>query len=710
MTPRISGRLAFVGVLIVALFAALFTRLWYLQVLTAEDLEIAAEANRIELVIEPPARGRIVDRHGRVLADNRRDGIVTLDRSRLTTSELDETLEALSGLLGISEATLSSRLDDISTHRLAPKIVATGLDETALHLIEERSLPGVEARWALQRTYPYGHVGAHVLGYVGAMSDTQFEDLVASGYLPSERVGRAGVEALFEEELHGEPGLTTLEVDSGSRVHRIVSTEPGTPGHDVVLTIDIDLQNAVESFLLQGLRGARKEVSPDSGFFFPAPAGAAVVMDVRSGELLAMASYPTFDPNWLIEGMTDTDYESVFDNPYYPGPLNNRAIQGLYAPGSVFKLMTALAGLEAGIVSPRATFNDLGYFTIPAERNCVGRCTFFNAGRKALGPVDLSAAVTRSSDAFFYRVGHDLYWLDSEEQYAIQEVSARFGFGEPTGVQLPFEKAGRMATPDVKRDLYNSDAAALYNPYEETDAWLPGDNINAAIGQGFVAATPLQIVNAYATFANGGSRLQPNIVSELVSRDPASFGETVREFGPRLVDQIDFPAGHSVVLEGLTGVPLKSRFGTAGDAFIDWDHASWGIVGKTGTSEADGLNSVLQRPKEDTAVFAAWAPRHDPRYAVVVVMEESGFGGDNAAPVARRIFEALRAYEQQWPDPEVNFVAPQPECPVVPEALRGDPAFLPFVPEGCPWGTQVPRANTADDADGDGVPDLEEQQ
>lgn len=694
------------GILIVALLATLLTRLWYLQVLTYSELEVAAETNRVALVVETPTRGRIVDRHGVILADNRRVGVVTVDSSSYARGELEEVLAQLSGLLDIPVETMEARLDDLSTHRLAAKVVATGLEEIGLLRVQEASIPGVDAKWAMERVYPQGQTAAHVIGYVGAIAAGQMNSFLSDGYLPAERVGRAGIELLFEDDLHGEAGTTKLEVDADGRVHRVVTEVAPLPGHDVVLSIDADLQAAVESFLELGLIASRKEVS-ESGFFFPAPAGAAVVMDLRNGDVLAMASHPTYNPNWLVGGLSRDEYESVFQNPYFPGPLNNRAVQGLYAPGSVFKLVTALGGLEAGIISPRATFQDNGSFTIPAERNCSGVCTFYNAGRVPLGPVDLSRAITQSSDAYFYKIGHDLYWVKGQSENAIQDMARSMGFGSQSGIQLPFEKSGRVPDGDLKAALYESNPEA-YNPFGETDRWLPGDNINTAIGQGFVAATPMQLVNGYATFANGGTRFAPNVVEEVVSRGPDDFGDPVREFLPRIVDTVEFPPGSSVVLEGLTGVTSEERRGTARGAFIDYDHAGYGVVGKTGTSEADGLNALLQRSKEDSAVFVAWAPRHDPRYVVAVVMEEAGFGGDAAAPVARKIFEALRAYEQQWPDPQIAFVAPQPECPEIPEALRGDPAYTTFVPEGCPWGIQAPRANSEEDVDGDGVPDLEE--
>jgi penicillin-binding protein 2 len=708
MNESLSRRLAFLGILIIALFAALVTRAWYLQVLTAEEFLDQAARNHVEIIVTQPTRGRILDRHGVVLADNVRTGIITVNRSRYAPGQTEYVLEQLSQLLDIPSSVLASRLDDVQTHPLAEKVVASGLDEYGLLRVAEKSLPGVEAKWAMSRTYPQNEIGAHVVGYVGAMSQGQQERLLKAGYLPSERVGKSGIEHIFENDLHGRPGRTELEVDGKGRVHRVISEVPAEPGADIFVSIDVDLQAATESYLRQGLIAARKTVSDDSGFFYPSIGGSVVVMDLRNGDVLAMASYPTFDPNWLVGGLTTAEYQSVFENPYAPGALNNRAIQGQYSPGSVFKLITALAGLEARLISPRAAYYDIGYFKIPDKYGCTGRCTFYNSDKAPLGIVDLSSAITRSSDAYFYKVAHDLYWIRGEEQWAIQDMARLLGFGSQSGVQLPYEKSGRIGDGELKQRLFEANPEA-YNPYDESSQWLPGDNINTGIGQGFVSVTPVQLANAYATFANGGTLFSPNIVERVVSRSAEQFGESVIEFNPRIQRIAEFPEGSGVVREGLQGVASKSRRGTAWRAFDGYDSSGYAVAGKTGTSQAEGRNPVLQRKKEDSAVFVAWAPQHDPRYVVAVVMEEAGFGGDAAAPVARRIFEALRAYEQRWPDPQVAFTPPQPECPEIPEALRGYEAFIGYVPEGCPWGIEVPRANTPEDVDGDGIPDLEER-
>ncbi len=700
MNERAARRLTFIAFVAVGLFAALVVRLWHLQVLATDEFVEAATVNSVQVVPELPTRGRILDRHGVVLADNQRTGVVTVDTTSYSAGQVDRVIDELAGLLSVDAGFLRRGLSDPAAHPLAPKVVATGLDEDGLIRVNEAAIEGVSAQWAWSRTYPHNEIAAHVLGYVGAIGESQLDDLLAAGYLPSERVGRAGIEALFEDELHGSPGSLVKQVDRQGRPVDEVSYTAPEPGRDVVLTIDVELQAAVESYLRQGLISARKVVSEDSGFFFPALAGAAVVIDVRNGDILAMASYPTFDSNWMVQGITAEEYQSVFENPFAPGALNNRAVTGLYSPGSVFKLVTALAGLDAGLISPRTPYFDQGYYTIPEERGCEGRCTFFNADKAPLGTVDLSSALTKSSDAYFYKVADELYWLAGPEQWAIQDTARELGFGRPTGVQLPFEKAGRVPDGEVKRQLFELNPEA-YNPYDEPATWFPGDNLNTGIGQGMVAVTPIQLVNAYAAFANGGTLFAPNIVERIASRSADDYGETLLTFEPRIVRTIDFPNGAAVVREGLSGVTSEARRGTARGAFAGYDHSGYAVAGKTGTSQAEGINTALGRKKEDSAVFTAWAPTNDPRYAVVVLMEEAGYGGSSAAPVVRRIMEAVRAYEQRWPEAAVAFVPPEPECPQVPEALRGFAAFEPFVPAGCPWGAQVPRANTADNPFGE---------
>ncbi len=697
-------RLAFLGVVVVALFSALFARIWYLQVLATDEYQVQAATNRVRLISIPPIRGRILDRNGVVLADNEFVGVVTVDPTQVG-AERDRVLDELELLTGESRDLMAARLDDPAADPFAPRTVAAGLDENTLELIAERALPGVKASFEPRRVYPQKAFAAHVVGYVGAMPEGFLEAHRGQGYTLNDRVGRAGIEDLFEEELRGRPGVRKVEVDRQNRVLRILGEEPPQNGYDVVLTIDIELQQAVEAYLALGLRDARQKISPDSDLFFPAYAGAAVVEDVRNGQILAMASYPTFDPNWLVDGLSSDLYDLTFNDPFSPGRLNNRAIQGLYPAGSTFKLVTAIAGSRAGVISPRGRYEDVGYFDVPGD--CGTGCRFNNAGKAIMGPMDLSTAISRSSDAYFYSTGYKIWALPGENQWAIQDTARQFGFGSDTGIQLPFEKSGRVPDDEVKRVLFES-RPDVYLTEDNVVTWVPGDNINLAIGQGFLTMTPLQLTNAYATWANGGTRFAPNIVDRVQTREDAE-PEIVTDFGPRITDVLDFSdIPRDVINEGLAGVTRVRRTaygvarGTASGAFELWDNAAYPISGKTGTAQAEGINKALARPKEDTALFVGYGPTNDPRYAVTVIMEEAGFGGDAAAPVVRNIFDALRRLEQNWAEPEdLPLETPQPvtaTCPEIPRTLLHGGAEV-FVPEGCPYGTPLPVIGTPSDGE-----------
>jgi penicillin-binding protein 2 len=634
-------RLALLAVLGVTLFAAMFTRLWFLQVLADETFIAQAQQNQIDVIELPPARGRILDRNGVVLADNRYVSVVSVDQREWTDPEVQRPLVVaeLAELLHMEPADVEAQLEDETQDPLLPKVIQDRVPEDVRILVEERNLPGVSGELRAVRSYPHGTVGAHLLGYTGLISEEELE-LAGPEYHLTDEIGKAGVELVFDRELRGTPGQRLLEVNRAREVVGQVGDDvPAEPGGDVRLTIDIRLQEAAEHAIADQLEAARQRESRDSGAYFPAPAGSAVVLDVRTGDVLALASYPTYDPNWLITGLTGAQYSERFLDEQVPSPLANRAIQGLYAPGSTFKLVTALAGLRTGTLDPGEQYLDEGYFEIPDTEICDENnpnvvCKYFNARKQALGWVDLPVALTRSSDAYFYRQG---YLLDrTGEGRGLQEMAADLGFGAVTGIQLPFEATGRIPSAALKQELADAGVFAESN-------WLNGDNINFAVGQGFLTVTPLQLANAYATWANGGIRLNPSLVEDVEAR---TTGEVERTFEPRIADRIVLPPGTEVIRAGLAGA-ITAATGTAALAFDGYDHGSFAVLGKTGTAQAEGLSKLTGRPREDTAAFAAVAPADNPRYAVVVVLEEAGFGGDAAAPAARSILEELVRIEQE---------------------------------------------------------------
>lgn len=610
-------RMAIVGVICLSLFAAVFTRLWYLQVMDSSELQALATQNQVREVFEPAPRGRILDRQGRPIVQNRVAQVVRV--SRIETERDPEVITRLASVLGLPRAELEKRIADPRFSRYRPVPVTQGVSEDLVVYLREHAqdFPGVEVSATFERAYPAGPLAAHLVGYVGEINDKELAAREDMGYRLGDEVGKAGVEQSFEEDLRGRPGLIRLEVDSRGRVVRTLSSTPPVPGNDVQLTVDLDVQRLTEESLARGLgRGRRNGPEPVAP-----PGGAAVVLDPRDGSVLAMASSPTYDPAAFVNGIRPDVFQAL-QNPASRLPLTNRAIQGEYAPGSTFKLFTAIAALQTGMIDPTTTILDEGVYRLP---QCRGQtCTFRNAGGVRYGPVNLTYALTVSSDVFFYTLGANFWLRGGPTTDAIQATARQFGLGVPTGVALPGEQKGRILDPALRKKLNESNPRAFPN-----GRWYAGDNVNLAIGQGETVVTPLQLANTYATFANGGTIFRPRVVARVLK----PTGGVVREVAPERVGQVPLPPHlRAPVLDGLVGAVAHPK-GTASQAFAGFPLHVLPVAGKTGTAQVTGKN--------DTALFAALAPAHAPQYALSVVMEESGFGGSVAAPVARRVLEGL---------------------------------------------------------------------
>ena len=613
-------RMAIVGVIGISLFATVFTRLWYLQVMDAEEFQALAAQNQVRDVFEPAPRGRILDRRGRPIVDNRVSQAV---RVHPLEAKDPEVLTRLAAVLAIPRAELVKRVEDPRFSRYRPVPVAEGVGEDLVVYLREHAqdFPGVDVAATSERAYPYGALAAHLVGYVGEINDRELETRKDKGYRLGDEVGKAGVEQAYEDDLRGRPGHTRLEVDSRGRVVRTLGTTPPVPGNDVQLTVDLDTQRLAEDSLEQGLAMARGRNPRGSVGPLAATGGSVVVLDPRDGSVVAMASNPTYDPAAFVNGVRPDLFQAL-QAPTSRFPLNNRAIQGEYAPGSTFKLVTALAALQTGMIQPGTTFLDEGVFRLQA---CRGQtCTFRNAGGAAYGRVNLSRALTVSSDVFFYTLGANFWFRGGPNAQAIQNTARQLGIGEPTGIPLTGEQRGRILDPAVRKKLNETNPRAFPN-----GRWYAGDNVNLAIGQGETVVTPLQLANAYATFANGGTVFKPRVAARVITPG----GETVREVRPSPVRHVPLPpALRGPIVEGLSGAVADPQ-GTAAGAFAGFPLDVLPVAGKTGTAQVVGKN--------DTAVFAAFAPAHAPQYALSVIMEESGFGGAAAAPVARRVFEGL---------------------------------------------------------------------
>lgn len=624
MTPEAPRlRLSVLGVIVISLFAALFSRLWYLQVMDSESFKVAAKANQVRIVYEPAPRGRILDRNGVVLVDNRFRFVVTL--SRQAAAQNPTVTTRVAALLNMSVEEVQQRVDDVRFSPYKPVPVAEDVPKDLAIYLRERhfDFPGVAVTRVAERVYPEGQLAAHVLGNVGQITSDELEKLRKDGYREGDEIGRGGVESAYEKYLRGEPGVTKLAVDASGTVLReaaVGKPKPPVPGRDIQLTIDSHVQRLAEESLAQGLEAARKSHDREQAKNFIAPAGAAVVLDPNDGSVLAMASHPTYDPTVFVGGIK----QSVFDEMRKKEnhfPLNNRAIQGQYPPGSTFKLFTSLAGLEKGLIEPRTTVDDQGRFIL---KNCLGeRCVYRNAGGIKHGRVDLVRALLVSSDVYYYQLGASFWTQRDKAPDAMQETARRFGLGELTEIPLLGEQPGRVWTPADRLKFHER------RPKDFPEgAWRTGDNINMAIGQGDVAVTPLQLASAYGAFATGGTLVPPRIAARVL--DPQS--RPVADLPAQPSRQIPLPPGSDAVAAGLQAVVADPK-GTAYAAFAGFPLASFPIAGKTGTAQVP--------PLQDTALFVSYGPLPRPQFVVAVVMEESGFGAATAAPVSRRIWEGL---------------------------------------------------------------------
>jgi penicillin-binding protein 2 len=634
-TPKL--RLAIVGIVALSLFAALFTRLYFLQVLAAPEYKLAAKANQVRVVSEAAPRGRILDRNGKVLVDNRASNVVAIDRSKVRDkAQRTELLTRLAVVLGVTPDELDKRYNDQRVSPYTPVPVAEDVPEDVLVLLRERrgEFPAIVAKRVAMRTYPNGALAAHVLGYVGEVNQEEIDESTGQ-YELGDSIGKAGVEKIYESDLRGTDGEERIEVDADGVPIRVLTRRPPVQGDDVVLSIDVDVQRVAEEALAQGLESARGRHFEEDKGLLKADAGSVVVLDAKEGTVVAMASNPTFDPAQLVNGITQDEATMLFGDKT-GAPFTNRAIQGQYAPGSTWKLVTAAAAVGTGLITPGYAINDSGTYTLPGD--CTGRgCLKHNAGSRAYGRVDLRRALSVSSDVYFYNLGAQL-WINRARygETAMQDVAGQLGFGAQSGVPLPSESKARLASPSLRAQLHEQHP----NAFPE-GRWFTGDNVNLAIGQGDLTVTPIQLANAYATFANNGTRWAPNVALRIQQQD----GTLVRTIAPRAAGKVEIPqAARDAILAGFAGA-VGSTEGTAYNAFAGFPLDQFPIAGKTGTAQAS--------PKQDTALFVGLGPVYDPRYVTAVVMEQSGFGASAAAPVARRVFGQLSGLEAQTP---VQFV------------------------------------------------------
>ncbi|HVM12185.1 MAG TPA: penicillin-binding protein 2 [Actinomycetota bacterium] len=612
---KAAARLRVLAWAVVVMFGALMTRMWFLQVMASDEYRQAADDNRVQVAPIPAARGRILDRNGDLLVQNRTSRVVTVKRSDVENEEA--LLLKLSRVLGVDADELGERLDDPDYGPFEAIPVAEDVpEETILYLAErQREFPGVDYGTIGVRDYPNGSLAAHILGYLGQINEQELHTPPFRGYRPGQAVGRGGVEQMYERYLHGKDGHQAYEVDArGRRMGRLKGTAP-VEGNDVVLTIDRKIQKAAEEALSEGVSSARQIVHEESGSYLKAAAGAVVVLDARDGEVLAMASYPTYDPRAFLEGLTQREWDRLTSK-RRNFPLNNRAIQGQYPPGSVLKPFVAAAAVKGGYAHPN------GFYPCPPEFSVEGdtsNTVFRNWKDTDSGTISFGQALVESCDTVFYRFGLDFYRERKIRGELLQQHLRAWGYDRPTGIDLPSEVKGRVPDAAWKSIVHSKHPDLFPDP-----VWYPGDTINMSIGQGDVLATPLQVARSFAALANGGTLVRPHVglrvqdpKGNVVRRLRPAPGPRVR-YGRKLLDRIE---------DALEGVVTS---GTGAHAFSGFPVP---VAGKTGTSETPN-----QQPH---SWFAAFAPADRPRYVAVAVVEEGGHGSEVAAPIVRRIMEHL---------------------------------------------------------------------
>jgi len=594
LTPQLAFRVAVIGGVALVMFAIIFFRLWYLQVLSGDSYVAAARENRVrEIKVQAP-RGEIVDRHGVPLVENRHSLSikVTPDKLPKSRAKRDEVYRRLARLLSLNPRKLERRTErELKALPYSKPTIKQDVNENVVAYVLERQeqFPGVEPESEFLRRYPYGLIGAHLFGQVGEVSPQELKDPRFNGVSAGDRVGKAGIEYEYDRFLRGTNGAAKVEVDALGNLTQTLNREQPKQGEQVRLSLDLNVQKVAQ----QALAGGTGK-------------GAFAVMNAQNGEVLALGSQPSFDPNIFSKPISQKKLDSLRSEAL-GNPLFDRAIQGGYPTGSTFKLITATAALESGLITTSTPLNDPGSIT-------VGGIKFENAGGVAHGTLSLVPALTVSSDVFFYQLGRDM----NERGMPLQLWAHRLGIGRKTGIDLPAESPGRLPTPHWRDTWFKK---------KLTDRpWSVGDNINLSVGQGDLLANPLQMAVAYAAIANGGRVLRPRL------------GMRIEDATGRALQQLDAPTARRVnikpeyrtaILEGLRGA-ASAPGGTSTPVFEGFPIP---IAGKTGTAEHVG--------KPDQSWYVALAPYPNPRYVVAVTDEAGGFGADTAAPMARRILAAL---------------------------------------------------------------------
>jgi len=617
--PRL--RVQVLGAVGLVLLSVMVVRLWYLQVLDGKQYSntVVSEAFQVDQL--PAPRGIITTRNGIPLVENSADEEIAL--SRADAEQHPGVVSAVAALTGQSVAAVDQELANpqYTSYQLIPVVHNATVAELTTLATDPGEFPGVKAESVSVRTYPFGTLASHVLGYVTPITQQELQQYKNQGYQPGDQFGQSGLEAEYQQYLRGTPGKELVEVDAQGNTLGVVRKTPPEPGDTVVTHIDLGLQEQLDKDLAGEIHKLQS-----SGM--PAPTGAAVIMNPNNGSVLAMASYPTYNPSVWAGGISEKNYQAL-TSPQSNEPLINRAIAGLYTPGSVFKLATATAALNDGLITTSYTYNDAtGTYTIPG---CTaGKCTYHNAGYEHLGVINITPAIAASDDVFFYNLGV-MFW-EQRAKYgedAIQKWANAYSFGEGTGIDLPGEQTGFVDSPQVEQKLHEQFPKAY--PYPQ---WYAGNNLEMAFGQGATILTPIEIADGYSTFANGGTKYQPEVAAAIVSPS----GKVVKRIKPKVTGHVPIaPQDRQAMLQGFEGA-VSSPIGTAYYTFLGFPLNQYPIAGKTGTASRRTPTGAQEQPN---SWFVGWAPPVHPQYLVAGIITQAGYGAAGFAYVARDIFTYL---------------------------------------------------------------------
>ena len=574
------GRLNVLGWLSVLVVAVLIGRAGYLQIYEGDYYARLAEGNRIRIIPTMAPRGTFFDRNGELLVQNRPGFAVSL--MPVMTKIDPVVISRLSELLKVPVEEINKKIE--AHTGFDPIRIKADVTPDIVTIIEEQknNYPGVIIEVQPIRDYMNKEEAAHTYGYVSEINDMELEKKKDEGYKSGDIIGKFGLEKIYDKELRGENGGQQVEVDGTGKPVQIIGNKPPTPGDDLYLTIDKNLQTAAEKAVDEQLK------------LIHANAAAVVCMNPQTGEILAMVSRPAFDPNLFAHGISSKDWNKLNNNPYHP--MDNKAITGEYPPGSTFKIITGTAALTEGVVTPSELIMDSGHHWIIPKGNAEG---------EALGLINFQQAMAHSDNVYFYEMGNRL-GIDRLEKYA-----RMFGLGKITGIDLPYESDGLVANRRYKE-----------KNFEDGD-WYLSETFDAAIGQGFNLVTPLQAAMVMGEIAADGKRYKPHLVNRIVGPD----GKTVREFKPELLGTLDVPAADIQLVQ--TGLHEVTKYGTAASIFKGFPIE---IAGKTGTAE--------NPHGRDHGWFVAYGPFANPDIVVAVIVEQGGFGSQSAVPIGRKILEA----------------------------------------------------------------------